>query len=90
MARVPDSIPNRAARPDVTAQSRLGVREINALEAILQLDLARAYDRVGDLQDGFQGANLADTEAALRSYVRALSIRNAVWNAGHPDPAVTA
>jgi serine/threonine protein kinase len=41
----------------------------------LQRDLAVAYDRLGDVQGDYIGANLGDTQGALDSYRRALRLR---------------
>ena len=44
----------------------------------LQRDLAVAYDRLGDVQGDYIGANLGDTQGALESYRRALRLRRAL------------
>ena len=41
----------------------------------LQRDLANAYDRLGDVQGDYIGANLGDTQGALDSYRRALNLQ---------------
>ncbi len=41
----------------------------------LQRDLAVAYDRLGDVQGDYIGANLGDTQGALDSYRQALRLR---------------
>jgi eukaryotic-like serine/threonine-protein kinase len=41
----------------------------------LQRDLAVAYDRLGDVQGDYIGANLGDTQGALESYRHALRLR---------------
>jgi non-specific serine/threonine protein kinase/serine/threonine-protein kinase len=56
-------------------------------DASLQRELADAYRRIGDLQGGPYTANLGDTPAALRSYQRALSIRETLLAAGSTDLA---
>ena len=48
----------------------------------LQLELASAYEKVGDLQGALGTANLGQTPAAHRSYARALELREAVAAAG--------
>ncbi len=50
----------------------------------LQRELAAAYDRVGDLLGYSGAANLGDYAGALKSYEKALSIREASATA-HPD-----
>ena len=49
----------------------------------LQLELAAAYDRVGDVQGNQSSANLGDAAGALESYKKAQAIRRAVV-AGNP------
>ncbi|MDX2029959.1 MAG: serine/threonine-protein kinase [Blastocatellia bacterium] len=44
-------------------------------DAQLQDELASAYEKVGDIQGNPYGANLGDTEGAIQSYRKALSIR---------------
>lgn len=44
----------------------------------LQHDLAVAYDRLGDVQGDYIGANIGDTEGALKSHRRALRLRRAL------------
>jgi serine/threonine protein kinase len=41
----------------------------------LQRDLAIAYDRLGDVQGDYIGANLGDTQGAIESYRRALNLQ---------------
>jgi serine/threonine protein kinase len=41
----------------------------------LQRDLAIAYDRLGDVQGDYIGANLGDTQGAVESYRRALQLQ---------------
>jgi eukaryotic-like serine/threonine-protein kinase len=41
----------------------------------LQSELANAYERLGDVQGGFQGVNLGDPRGAAVSYAKALAIR---------------
>ena len=47
-------------------------------DASLQLELAAAYIRVGDVQGGPSGANLGDTKGAFTSYEKARSTLQAV------------
>ncbi|HEU4601259.1 MAG TPA: protein kinase [Steroidobacteraceae bacterium] len=42
-----------------------------------QRDLAQAYDRLADVQGDYIGANLGDTQAAVKSLRRALKLRQA-------------
>jgi eukaryotic-like serine/threonine-protein kinase len=53
----------------------------------LQRDLAVAYDRLGDVQGDYIGANIGDTQGALESHRRALRLRRAL--VGH-DPTLQA
>jgi serine/threonine protein kinase/tetratricopeptide (TPR) repeat protein len=50
----------------------------------LQRELASAYDRVGDVLGYNGGANLGDYAGAMRSYTKALAIRETA-SAAHPD-----
>src|SRR5258707_1476136 len=47
-------------------------------DAGLQRDLAAAFERLGEIQGGGAGANLGDSQGALESYSKALSIRRAL------------
>jgi eukaryotic-like serine/threonine-protein kinase len=51
----------------------------------LQLELASAYEKVGDLQGALGAANLGQGPAAHRSYAKAVALREAVAAAG-PQP----
>jgi eukaryotic-like serine/threonine-protein kinase len=51
-------------------------------------DLARAYERVADLQDGFLAANLQNTEAAVASLRKARELRGSLWATGVQDDAL--
>lgn len=44
----------------------------------LQEEIATAYEKVGDVQGGTGRANLGDTSGALESYMKALTIRQAI------------
>lgn len=50
-------------------------------------ELAWAYEKFGDVQGDYLGANLGDTEGAVQSYRRALRLREQVA-AQNPTPAV--
>lgn len=54
-------------------------------DASLQAELASAYERVGDVQGGFQGANLGDPNGAIASFQKALAIRQAIGPAAQRD-----
>jgi non-specific serine/threonine protein kinase/serine/threonine-protein kinase len=54
----------------------------------LQLELATAYQKVGDAQGRPGFANIGDRMGALASYRQALAIRKAVAAIGPPDPAL--
>lgn len=47
----------------------------------LQRELATAYEKIGDIQGNPYSANLGDTDGALASYRKALSIREALGRA---------
>jgi len=48
-------------------------------DSALQRELAEAYKRIGDVQGNDFSTNLGETENALNSYKKSLSIRQAVW-----------
>ena len=56
----------------------------------LQRELAAAYKRIGDVQGGPFAANVGDTTAALKSYQKALEIRQSLIgsNAGNVDDLI--
>lgn len=54
----------------------------------LQRELALAYEKMGDVQGRPDGPNLGETPAALRSYRKALSIRQAIERARPADEEV--
>ncbi len=51
-----------------------GLASESTNDASLQLELAAAYERVGDVQGGSLFANLGNTEGAIESYRKALNI----------------
>jgi tetratricopeptide (TPR) repeat protein len=50
-----------------------------------QRDLAWAYEKFGDVQGDYLGANIGDTEGAVQSYRRALHLRQRVANTTHEE-----
>jgi non-specific serine/threonine protein kinase/serine/threonine-protein kinase len=54
----------------------------SAGDRALQLELAEAYDRVGDVQGNQSSANLGDTEGALASYRKSEAIRRSLAESG--------
>ncbi len=52
-------------------------------DVTLQRELARAYDKLGDLQGRLNASNLGDTSGARESYRKAMAIREALATA-HP------
>jgi eukaryotic-like serine/threonine-protein kinase len=56
--------------------------------ASLQRELATAYEKVGDIQGNPFYANLGDTDGALASYRKALTIREAIKNDRDPELAM--
>jgi serine/threonine protein kinase/tetratricopeptide (TPR) repeat protein len=54
----------------------------------LMRELAAAYDRVGDLQGSSMSANRGNSTGALRSYRKALAIRESLAAAQSKDPRV--
>ncbi|MET0986514.1 MAG: hypothetical protein ABW034_14025, partial [Steroidobacteraceae bacterium] len=63
----------------------LGALERDAQDSPeLQRDLALAYERLGDVQGDWIGANLGDTQGAVDNYRRSLQMRRAIA-ARHPS-----
>ena len=54
-------------------------------DASLQLELATAYEKIGDIQGNPYSANLGDTAGALESYQKAVAIRE---NLSRTEPTV--
>ncbi len=54
-------------------------REIDNDPALIR-DLARAYDRVGDLQGYPSAANLGDTAGAVKSYRQSIAWHRRIWS----------
>jgi eukaryotic-like serine/threonine-protein kinase len=52
----------------------------------LQRELAAAYQRLGDVQGGSRSSNLGDSDAALASYLRARTLREALGRGPGSDP----
>jgi non-specific serine/threonine protein kinase/serine/threonine-protein kinase len=59
-------------------------------EPSLQLELAEAYSRLGDIQGRALGASESDTPGAIQSYRHALALRAEVLKGRPDDPAVRA
>jgi tetratricopeptide (TPR) repeat protein len=86
--------------PGATAARKLIVeRAVEYLDSLvqesrgdpsLQRELADAYKRIGDVQGGPFAANVGDTTAALKSYQKALEIRQTLLaaNAGNVDDLI--
>jgi len=53
----------------------------------LQKELAVGYDKIGELQGGIGAANMGDTNGALESYKKALSLRKSIL-LSHPEDTV--
>ena len=58
-------------------------------DAELQRELAAAYERVGDVQGNQLTSNLGDTQSAARSYEKALSIRQKLYEQNPQDLTAT-
>ncbi|MEZ4587605.1 MAG: serine/threonine-protein kinase [Gemmatimonadales bacterium] len=54
----------------------------------LELELAAAYEQVGEIQGDPHRANLGDLEGALASYRQAFELRDAVWRRDTTDRSV--
>jgi len=78
------AIPARTLLVESAMKYLDGLTEEAADRPDLMIDVARAYDRVGDIQGGFRNPSLGDTEAALANYRRALTMRLEL-SAADPD-----
>ncbi len=54
----------------------------------LQLELASAYEQIGEIQGDPHRANMGDLDGAVSSYREALALRNAVWSGDSTSTAV--
>ena len=54
----------------------------------LMIEVARAYDRVGDILGGFRNPSLGKTEGALENYRRAMEIRRELSAKAPDDPVL--
>lgn len=87
-----ENLPGSTAAREVLARkvlhyldelARAEVRDVS-----LQLDLAAAYDRLGDILGGTKASNLGKTTAALESYRKALAILNRAGEDAPLDPVL--
>ena len=62
--------------------------EESADDPTLRAELARAYQRVGDVQGAFREANLGNVAGALTSYRKALQLQESLVSAGSADHSV--
>jgi len=60
----------------------------SANDPTLRAELARAYQRVGDVQGAFREANLGNVAGALTSYRKALELQEGLVSAGSADRSV--
>ncbi|HKF42345.1 MAG TPA: protein kinase [Thermoanaerobaculia bacterium] len=85
--RLPGSTPARALLVRRALQYLDGLAREEGTDVSLRRELAEAYQKVGDVQAGLaEAGNLGDTAGALRSYRKALAIREALV-AGQPENA---
>jgi eukaryotic-like serine/threonine-protein kinase len=75
VARLPGATPARHLLVDRALTYLDALRAEAAGDAELQLELADAYERIGDIQGNPQRSNLGDTVAAEASYRKALALR---------------
>ncbi|HZU29339.1 MAG TPA: serine/threonine-protein kinase [Bryobacteraceae bacterium] len=82
-------VPGTTSARELVVRRALEYLDSMAKEAIgdrpLQLELATAYQKVGDAQGRPGFANIGDRSGALESYQHALAIRNALATAGDAD-----
>jgi serine/threonine protein kinase len=75
IAELPGSTPARQMLVENSLRYLAALSAESAGEASLQRELATAYEKVGDVQGGFRSSNLGDPEGAMKSYHKALAIR---------------
>jgi serine/threonine protein kinase len=83
IAELPGSTPARQMLVENSLRYLEALSSESADEPTLQRELATAYEKVGDVQGGFRSSNLGDPAGALKSYRKALAIREALVIA-HP------
>ena len=76
---LPGSTVARKLIVDKALQYLDSLQEESQGDASLQRELSEAYKRIGDVQGNEFSANLGDTTNALKSYGKALSIREGLW-----------
>jgi tetratricopeptide (TPR) repeat protein len=54
----------------------------------LQLELAAAYEQIGEIQGDPHRANMGDLDGAVSSYRQSLALRRAVWSGDSTSPSV--
>ncbi len=69
------AIPARELLVNTAMKYLDGLTEEAADRPDLMFEVARAYDRVGDIQGGFRNPSLGDTDGALENYHRAMDIK---------------
>jgi non-specific serine/threonine protein kinase/serine/threonine-protein kinase len=75
---LPGATPARALLVRKALEYLDGLAQEASGDAALQIELAEAYQRIGDVQGNHNFANLGDTAAALASYRKASSIHEAL------------
>ncbi len=86
IAKLPGSTPARQILVERALRYLDRLAEDSANDHSLQQELATAYDKLGDVQGESGFANLGDTAGALESYLKAKSLREALYQA-NPDDA---
>lgn len=76
IADLPGSTPARQMLVENSLAYLEGLSAESAGEPTLLRELATAYEKVGDVQGGFRASNLGDREGAIKSYRKALAIRD--------------
>lgn len=86
-------LPGSTAARKLIVEKALGYLDSLAQESrddlSLQRELAAAYERIGNVQGYIYGANLGDSAAALKSYQKALAIRQAFSKSQSATPGDT-
>jgi eukaryotic-like serine/threonine-protein kinase len=78
IADLPGSTPARQMLVENSLRYLEGLSAETTDEPSLLRELATAYEKVGDVQGGFRSSNLGDRAGALKSYRKALAIRESL------------
>lgn len=88
IANLPGAIATREVFVSEAAEYLNVLAASDSKDKTLQLELANAFIKVGDLQGEVYGANLGDTRGAAESYYRSVTIAEKLFRAAPQDEQV--